>query len=221
MKTLFFDGISSMSIGTVIIFLLILLLYMFYYLTRLGKENKKILKEKEYYESISRKDAMCGVYNKKVLEELLREELMKKPPDTLGAVVILDIDELKQINDRYGHMQGDRAIVETANVLRESFKEPELVGRIGGDEFMVYIPNLEGEIHLIIRLEHLLNKLRLLRIGEKNNIEVHCSIGAVIADKITDFDVLYHWADCALYSVKRNTKNGFALYDESMGMDQE
>lgn len=204
------------GVGVAFIFLLIgFLLFGLWCQKYLQLETQKIKKEREYYKKKAELDAMCGIYNKIVLETLIKEQLQKKGV-RLRAVMILDIDELKNINDQYGHIQGDLAIIMIADLLKKYFDKSELLGRIGGDEFMVFFRDLKSKGLLEKRIEEFLGQTRTVFIGEQQTIPVRCSIGITFVTEGRDFEQLYSEADCALYYVKNHTKNGYAVYDNFM-----
>ena len=83
-------------------------------------------------------DGLTGIYNKRSTEERINE-IRDENPAEKGTFVILDVDKFKEVNDRYGHMAGDKVLSEFGRILKAHFREEDVVGRIGGDEFVVYI----------------------------------------------------------------------------------
>ena len=161
-------------------------------------------------------DAMTGLFNKMATEALIKEALLSQPGETC-ALMIADIDDLKSINDLLGHGQGDRAIIAISDTLKQHFRESDIIGRIGGDEYMIFLKGTLSEARLRGKLAALIRALSKLRVGEKDDIPVHASVGVVMnkTGKV-DFGSLYKMADTALYQVKRGGKGNYAFYEPNM-----
>ena len=161
-------------------------------------------------------DGMTGLYNKATTEVLIKERLAKKS-GLACALLIVDLDGLKRINDSLGHAMGDRAIKTLARTLRSQFRRTDVIGRIGGDEFMVFLDGADSEEKLRGAVAHLLRKLALVPLNGKDEVCLQGSAGAVLGIVgETTFEELYQKADMALYYVKHNGKNGYAFYDPEM-----
>lgn len=173
-------------------------------------------KEEEKLRFKAETDTMTGVTNKAATQELIIQNL-SKARQTADGILIADLDGLKTINDTLGHFEGDRAITAVAKTLRSHFRETDIVGRIGGDEFMVYLNGVKSENHLCSIAAALCEKIKGLRIGKHNDYPIGVSIGIVlVTPSDRDFFKLYKKADAALYHVKRQEKNGYAMYDSLM-----
>jgi len=162
-------------------------------------------------------DRMTGLYNKTVTEEIITRTL-KEEPDAVHAMLILDLDDLKSINDTCGHCEGDKAIKGITSLLRSHFRSTDVAGRIGGDEFMVFLKNIGSAEQLVSTVGSFQRRLEMLYVGEGDGRQVSASIGAVLTDPLRyeSFQQLYKKADAALYHVKHNGKNGFAIYTAEM-----
>ena len=140
---------------------------------------------------------------KKILGEMKFER-----EDAAGCFVILDVDSFKEINDRYGHPEGDRVLREVADHLRKAVGESGILGRLGGDEFvaLIRVP-LTGE-----EIETYMSRLReafaTIRVGEQS---VTCSIGVIPLEPGVYIEDLYRSADHLLYEAKKKGKNQVAL----------
>ncbi|MEG1997860.1 MAG: GGDEF domain-containing protein, partial [Clostridiales bacterium] len=161
-------------------------------------------------------DGLTDLYNRTALEWQIMQVLAENM-DERCAFAIIDVDDLKIVNDTLGHIQGDRAIRAFADTLRSCFDEPNLIGRIGGDEFLVFLRNVDNEQELGEIMEGLVRKLTTLRVGAKDVYPLHGSIGIVMRNSSEDdFETLYKKADTALYYVKRHGKNNYAFYSAEM-----
>lgn len=162
------------------------------------------------------KDGLTGLLNRATLESQVKECMANDAAP--GVLVLLDLDELKKINDVYGHMEGDRAIRGVARMLTAQFRQTDIIGRLGGDEFLVYLRGAAGNPEAIAAsLTAFSRKLATLTAGPEGSHKLCCSMGCAIqGPDAADFDTLYRQADVALYHVKRGTKNGFAFYGAEM-----
>lgn len=173
------------------------------------------MREKEALKLRAQTDSMTGLYNKMATEELVTHAL-RKYKNSVCALLIVDMDNLKRINDTLGHTQGDRAIVGFAEALHRTFRSSDIVGRIGGDEFMVFLINVQSSQQLTLILDAIVKKWDFLYTGEKDDYPVHGSIGAALTNSSENFQELYRKADMALYKAKRGEKGGYAVYSPEM-----
>jgi len=164
-------------------------------------------------------DGMTGLLNRATCEERIRAALGNNTRP--GILVLLDLDDLKGINDTFGHEFGDIAIKSIAEMLKTHFRQDDIVGRLGGDEFAVYLSNCAGnEVAVTASLTRLLDELTTITIGNHNARTIHCSLGCTTELEEGDtFTTLYRRADLALYHVKRHGKHNIAFYDASMEDD--
>lgn len=170
------------------------------------KRREEVLKIK------SQLDSATGLYNKAVTEAKISEALAGSEGDC--ALLLLDIDNLKDLNDTLGHAEGDHAIVAIADVLKSHFRDSDIVGRVGGDEFMVLLKGIRSRDSLEKVLSGLTRKLAALRAGDDGFYLVSGSVGAAMhTSGREDFEQLYRKADIALYRVKKSgAKSGYAIY---------
>ncbi len=131
-------------------------------------------------------------------------------PDKLYAMFSLDLDDFKQINDRMGHQSGDLVLRQAGAVLRQTFRSDDIVGRFGGDEFVVLIAGRLTPEFLERKARELLRSM-YLETQEGEKIPFSVSIGIAFGREDVSFDKLYRLADRALYAAKREGKNCFHL----------
>lgn len=159
-------------------------------------------------------DALTGIYNRRGGEQLIAELAGK---GSTGAFFILDVDDFKHINDSYGHAAGDNALICVAETLRKSFRESDVVMRMGGDEFIVYAQGLADMHNVENKLEALRAALHEIVIDEASGDHVTASIGCIVnLGSYTSYDALYAAADELLYKVKSDGKDSFKCSDKEM-----
>ena len=169
-------------------------------------------RERQELLELARRDALTGLYNKSAVQNLTEQYLQRQSTTGTQALLILDVDNFKSVNDTFGHLCGDAVLSDIAAVLRSSFRASDLVGRIGGDEFLVYLPDVTGEEAVRTRVTHLLTALGHIR-PTKDAPAISCSIGAALSPHgAADYRALYQQADQALYQRKREGKGGVTFY---------
>lgn len=167
--------------------------------------------EKRLFEQMQ-SDSLSGLYNKAATTERISELIKSPKPKSLYAFLILDIDHFKNVNDTLGHAAGDFVISQFAQSLKKQFEDNDIVGRIGGDEFAVFLPifNMDWLEKRALSLVKSLNKQITTEFGICN---ISTSIGiSVYPDMGMDFETLYKNADAALYQAKENGRNRYAIY---------
>ena len=175
--------------------------------------HKNYIRNQELLHS-AQTDALTGLYNKKATEEFINEALKTDRGKLMQVFLILDMDRFKHINDTYGHAFGDVVIQQFGALLRKHFRGHDIVGRIGGDEFVVFMQDLESADTVYTRVEHLIEKIHSLEFPDFKE-ELSASIGIAFAPKDGDcYMDLYKCADTALYQTKQNGKDGYRVYEK-------
>ena len=118
-----------------------------------------------------------------------------------GALMLLDADHFKKINDTYGHAVGDKCLAAIARHLRAQLRPGDLIGRLGGEEFSIFMPGISVAQALIIG-DRLRQRISVTEAGDEADIALTLSIGTVFCDTGTPFDKLMAMADAALYRAK-------------------
>lgn len=158
-------------------------------------------------------DIFTGLYNKATTQTIITEEIRKGA----GILLLLDIDNFKFINDMYGHEAGDRVIKFFSGLLTDTFRHCDVVGRVGGDEFMIYIKDITDISVGEDRARAILAQLKTGIEYNKKLLFITASIGIVgVDEKIDSFSVAYKQADSALYRAKHNGKNGYVIYGNAV-----
>lgn len=158
-------------------------------------------------------DALTGLYNHAETGRRAQQYLADKP-ETICAMFIIDVDNFKLVNDGYGHLFGDSVLAELAAGMKKLARRSDVIGRIGGDEFAMFLKDLPSVNIAEEKAQKLLKLFQGLFREEKRPVEVTCSIGLSIYpwDGV-DFQTLYHSADLALYQAKCLGKNQYARFN--------
>jgi len=156
------------------------------------------------------RDPLTGLYNKGAFAGKLSRCIKNNV-----AVLIIDIDHFKNVNDTYGHAVGDETIKFIANALKDSVRTSDYVARVGGDEFAIIMESLRGEDKKKPIANKLKNLMKVIKIHEDDIPDVTLSIGVAMVDPEIHLsaDDVYRDADSALYEVKQNGRNGFAFFN--------
>ena len=166
-------------------------------------------------------DALTGLYNRRAFRARVRSVLCRHDNVKRCALIMIDLDNLKDINDSEGHQVGDEALKTLAESIGNHFRSTDIKCRLGGDEFIVFLPEISGAATLRNTLVSFQNRLVKHRVGDNGYLEITCSIGCTFGTTGTDeYDKLYAQADRALYHVKKNGKNDFAFYERQMDMPE-
>ena len=172
--------------------------------------NSMLEKTRRSHEKLSYEathDPLTGLFNRKTFETS-REELK----DSNIALLLVDVDNFKDVNDLNGHDVGDSVLIKVAEALRSSFRSEDRICRIGGDEFAVIMLQMVPELKPVV-----LNKIGQVRekIAAKDDLpEVTVSIGAAFSEE--DGAGLFKRADLALYDAKERGRNGYSFYEPGM-----
>mgnify|MGYP002562636332 FL=1 len=176
-------------------------------LAKLEEQGREI----ECLQERVRTDGPTGLYAKDATERLIEDALMEKK-NGLCALMLMDIDDLKGINDTLGHAAGDRVIKSFACALRELFGGARyIVGRVGGDEFMVLIRKIKTRDQATVMLRDAALRLSDRNTGRENGPSVSIGMAVAFAGE-TSFQTLYRQADCAMYDAKKRKETGYAVF---------
>ncbi|MEG1426215.1 MAG: diguanylate cyclase [Oscillospiraceae bacterium] len=177
------------------------------------KQQAEILEEKLQI------DPMTKLYNKVAMARL-SNKMLKDSTGGLHAMIVLDIDNFKGINDTLGHTFGDVVLMDVATKLKTLFRSDDIVGRMGGDEFAVLMKNMPDASSVLKKATELSSTFHQTYAGEKGNYMISCSMGVIlIADRGETFETVYRKADAALYKAKQNGRDQFVLYQEKDAAD--
>lgn len=170
------------------------------------------------YRMLSETDMLTGILNKAACENSVRQYLQRHTSGTC-ALLMLDIDDFKQINDTFGHQVGDWLLEKTGQVLRHVFRATDIIGRTGGDEFLLCIKGFQQEEVLRLKCNQIQELLRQGAIEVAPDIftgkeeTITCSIGAALCEEGGHpFEEIFRIADDALYEAKFQGKGRCVIY---------
>ena len=161
---------------------------------------------------MSETDALTGLYNLRAAEDHITRQMQEdgRNPGCVRPLISIDLDKFKQVNDTYGHLEGDALLIAVADMLRTSVRSSDIVGRIGGDEFVVYLSNVTDRQNAMAVAEKLCQVIRELSTMKKEWSNISASIGISFADHPNiKMEELYISADKAMYSAKENGRNQY------------
>lgn len=161
----------------------------------------------------AQQDALTKLMNKISTQRAIEAYLQTRKESAIAAVLLLDLDNFKAVNDTQGHMYGDAVLAQVGTTLRNLFRSKDVVGRIGGDEFMILLKDLPDQ-QIVDTKCHLLVETFRMQLGRlMPGLPISVSVGAAVtpADGVT-FSDLYRHADEALYTAKRRGKNRYKIY---------
>lgn len=184
----------------------------------------KEAQSRAYLEKLGTIDRLTNLFNKATMDQLCSSYIEDLYEDHKGsfAIVIVDIDNFKDVNDRFGHQVGDAVLISIAKLIKDSFYEKDYVGRFGGDEFYILMTDDAGSKEVIeAKAKIVLSKVNELSIPQLDNGNFHisCSLGityvaASASNACTlSYDRLFKNADDELYKAKDNGKNSYSIYE--------
>ena len=167
----------------------------------------------------SRQDALTGLWNRAYTEETVNKLISE---GVSGALMMIDMDNFKAINDNYGHIAGDRTLKMFADTLRKYSSEDDVLCRIGGDEFVVFARDLTSKSEIGNRASDIISDLcsKLEECKFETNSSVSIGIAQTPEDG-TEFNKLYNAADKALYYVKQNGKNSYHFFSDRLESEKK
>ncbi len=169
--------------------------------------------DQKSYEMLSQTDQLTNCFNK-VTTETLSKKAINDFPNNNHALFIIDVDNFKAINDNLGHHFGDIVLTDISNKLRSHFRDGDIIGRIGGDEFVVFLKNIRDINIIKSKAESIAKTFQNTYSGDNYDYKISGSIGiALYPTHSTNFEELYKCADKALYQSKKRGKDCFTFYE--------
>lgn len=161
-------------------------------------------------------DSLTGVYNKKTITEYAKKRISEEKEKRI-VIAILDVDHFKSVNDTFGHLYGDKVLARVGGRLKEIVGEDGVIGRIGGDEFMIVFNGLDDDQILRGMLRAIRTQIKWEFAEDFENLSITCSIGASIFPvNGRDYEDLFKKADCCLYIAKEKGRDRYVFFRDEM-----
>ena len=178
-----------------------------------------ISKQREEKDSLikaAEQDLMTGVLNHESAMNKIDFHIHSEGLDQLNALFMIDVDNFKEINDHFGHRTGDNVLVDIAQKITKTFRDTDIVGRVGGDEFIVLMKNLDKAWMANNKAQELINTLQYDCQRNGESVLMTSSVGVVVfTGGKAPLEDLYSEADAALYKAKNLGKNRFVFSEDS------
>lgn len=172
-------------------------------------------KEIEQLEHESKTDSLTGAYNKMATKHMI-DGYIEQHSDGAHMLLLVDVDDFKKVNDTYGHQCGDEVLTYVIRNLRKMYVSGEVLGRVGGDEFVVFIGDVKEKEQFLRKAKELHEMLHLPYKRGDQVVPVSASIGvAMYPEDGANYEELMYCADIALYEVKATQKGNFAIYGKT------
>lgn len=167
---------------------------------------------------LSNHDMLTNVYNRPAFETVLKKEIVKSHKEnTSFAILLMDLDNFKTVNDTYGHHIGDQLLVTIAKQLQENVRKEDTVARLGGDEFIILLSSIRDLKEVDIFAQHLVKRFNKPFKLENHYFHVTISVGIAVAPlSEKDGTTLLKNADIALYNVKELGRNNYQFFSDKI-----
>ena len=160
-------------------------------------------------ERLASQDSLTGLYNHKAAKEMIENMIIQRENKEY-AVILIDVDYFKSANDQHGHIFGDEVLKYISQKMRQNIRRDDIAARVGGDEFLIFV---EYRGSVMPQIERIFSSLT----DSFQGFQISVSMGvACCPENGENYEVLFHCADQALYSAKKNGRNQFCLYDQSI-----
>jgi len=184
----------------------LVIIFLISYLYGKAKYNEKKYIEK--IEELSIRDSLTKTYNKRYLFDFLKKRIEEKKRYNINfSCIMYDIDNFKQLNDRYGHIEGDETLKRLAKLVKENLRKLDILSRFGGDEFVIVLPNTDagGAFRVTEKIRYLVEK--------EESLKITITLGVIESREEESLKQILVRIDELLYSGKRRGKNIVSLMD--------
>ncbi len=175
-------------------------------------EKQQVVQEN--LEKLTITDPLTGLYNRRHFDKLIHDELTHATLSrSRSAFIMLDIDHFKAVNDQFGHLAGDQVLVTLASLMREELRQFDLIWRIGGEEFVIFLPETKCKQAILVAERFRTRIAEKTFSFEENEVQLTVSLGvACTEDPIVRLTELFDQADQAMYAAKQAGRNQVASY---------
>ena len=172
--------------------------------------NRQLSESRDFYKQNAEIDKLTDLFNKTTFESKCREYIQNLSEKNFAAMFVIDMDNFKKANDKHGHQFGDLILKRFADGLREIFKSESIIGRFGGDEFVILLKNVDDENFAAEKARAVIKMARTLNLA--GDLDISASVGIAIfngAEK--NYSKIFETADKSVYVVKTQGRNGFSV----------
>ncbi len=185
----------------------------FLYIKNIDKRKKQEL----FWRHQAERDSLTNLYNKLSTKNRISDYLQNTQKKAIHAFFFIDIDDFKAINDNLGHVFGDAVLSNIATKIQNTFRKSDIIGRMGGDEYVVFMKDIPSQEHAIKKAKELCQSFRIAFAGNEEICKVSGAVGiSFYPAHGTTFEELYEKADKAMYYTKSMGKDQFAVYSDKI-----
>ncbi|MGZ8270991.1 MAG: EAL domain-containing protein [Methylophilus sp.] len=166
-------------------------------------------------------DPLTGLPNRRLINELFEHAIRRAQREEHKiAILFVDLDRFKAINDTLGHAIGDKLLLEVSRRIQHTLRQSDVVGRLGGDEFLIIMDSIQNSEDAAIKAKNILSTLHSEFLIEGKELYISASIGiSIFPGDGTDVDSIIKAADIAMYQVKNNGKNNYCFYSNNLSTE--
>ena len=181
----------------------------------LGRARIGLIMSREVTKKQADTDLLTGLMIRNAAQLEIGNHLEDKSES--GVLMLLDLDRFKSVNDRLGHQMGDKVLIEVAADLKKMFRNTDVLSRLGGDEFIIYMKAVPEKDWAIQRAEQVVREVRRWIGDGTTNIQVTASVGVVMTENVDrTYEDLYRAADIAMYFAKAQGGNQAIFYSKDL-----
>lgn len=178
------------------------------YILKMEKMNMDLKLEKEHSELLASRDHLTGIYNRRYVQSCIMDNMSSHSPGQASfALALFDIDDFKHVNDTYGHMTGDYVLKEIVSIIYRNIRDEDILGRWGGEEFLLYMPytNTDQALPIIDDVRRDVEDHLFRTKDDTFALTITCGLSQF--DTSDNYDGIFNRIDEALYDGKQNGKN--------------
>ncbi len=189
-------------------------------LLQLKQENERVVTSQLEIQRLAQHDPLTGLVNRSQCEQGFQRAVAARSQQSV-ALLFIDLDNFKPINDALGHQAGDEVLQKLALLLQQQLSEQDVLSRFGGDEFVVILSQWQDQAELEHRIRSLLQSCQQEFLVQQHKVQLSASIGVTLSPADgTDFHLLCKKADTAMYQAKKMGRNRFCWYHSEMEQQQ-
>ena len=181
----------------------------------LGRARLGLIMSREVTRQQADTDRLTGLMIRNAAQQEVEDHL--DSTEESGVMMLLDLDRFKGVNDNMGHQKGDQVLIDVAADLKKMFRNTDVLSRLGGDEFIIYMKGVPEKDWAVQRAEQVVREVRRWVSDGTTNIQVTASVGVVMTDTVErQYDELYRAADIAMYFAKAQGGNQAIFYSRDL-----